>query len=71
MGLIGTRSTTKEIPGINQIVVKNRARIVDGQAAVIALETLRKDPGNPALRQAFEAHQQNLGFGLLLKKVCS
>jgi len=68
MGLIGTRSTTKEIPGINQIVVKNRARIVDGQAAVLALEALRRDPTNPVLRSAFESHQQNLGFGLLLKK---
>jgi cytochrome d ubiquinol oxidase subunit I len=68
MGLIGTRSTSKQIPGINQIVAKNRARIVDGQAAVLALTALRKDPTNPVLRTAFEAHQQNLGFGLLLKK---
>ncbi|BEV73526.1 MULTISPECIES: cytochrome ubiquinol oxidase subunit I [unclassified Paludibacterium] len=68
MGLIGTRSTTKEIPGINQIVAKNRERIVDGQQAVIALEALRKAPDDPALRAAFEQHQANLGFGLLLKK---
>jgi len=71
MGLIGTRSTTREIPGINQIVEKNRERIVNGQAAVIALEALRKDPGNPALRAAFETHQADLGFGLLLKKYVS
>jgi cytochrome d ubiquinol oxidase subunit I len=68
MGLIGTRSTTREIPGINQIVVKNRARIVDGQLAVKALEALRKDPENPALQANFAAHEANLGFGLLLKK---
>lgn len=68
MGLIGTRSTTKEIPGINQIVEKNRVRILDGQLAVKALEALRKDPENPALRATFESHEANLGFGLLLKK---
>ncbi|MBV8049220.1 MAG: cytochrome ubiquinol oxidase subunit I [Paludibacterium sp.] len=68
MGLIGTRSTTKEIPGINQIVAKNRARIIDGQQAVIALEALRKSPDDAALRAAFEQHEANLGFGLLLKK---
>jgi cytochrome d ubiquinol oxidase subunit I len=68
MGMIGTRSTTKEIPGINQIVAKNRERIQDGRTAVIALEALRLDPDNPALQAAFAAHQADLGFGLLLKK---
>jgi cytochrome d ubiquinol oxidase subunit I len=68
MGIIGTRSTTREIPGINQIVAKNRERIVTGREAVIALEALRRDPTNPALRAAFEVHEADLGFGLLLKK---
>lgn len=68
LGLIGTRSTTKEIPGINQIVAINRARIVNGQQAVIALEALRKDQKNPALLSAFKVHEADLGFGLLLKK---
>jgi cytochrome d ubiquinol oxidase subunit I len=68
MGLIGTRSVTKEIPGIREIKAKNRERIVDGIAAVTALETLRKHRDDPVAREAFERHKANLGFGLLLKK---
>ena len=47
MGLIGTRSMTKEIPGINEIMAKNRERIVSGIEAVTALEALRKNPTTP------------------------
>ncbi|GAB4469537.1 MAG: cytochrome ubiquinol oxidase subunit I [Burkholderiaceae bacterium] len=68
MGLIGTRSVSKEIPGINEIMAKNRARIVSGIEAVSALETLRKDRDDAAARAVFERHQADLGFGLLLRK---
>ncbi|MDN0082083.1 cytochrome ubiquinol oxidase subunit I [Crenobacter sp. SG2305] len=68
MGVIGTRSLTKEIPGIHEIVAKNKHRIENGREAVIALEALRKDPQNAQLKAAFEAHEADLGFGLLLKK---
>ncbi len=70
MGLIGTRSVTKRIPGIAEIKAKNRERIVDGIAAVTALEALRKHrgEGEADARKAFEAHKADLGFGLLLKK---
>ena len=43
MGLIGTRSVSKQIPGIHEIKVRNRGRIVSGIEAVAALETLRKN----------------------------
>ena len=68
MGLIGTRSVSIEIPGINDIIATNRARIADGQNAVIALEALRRDPLNEAKRIEFEKYKNDLGFGLLLKK---
>lgn len=68
MGLIGTRSLDKQIPGIHEIVAKNRGRIENGRLAVIALEALRKDQNNPQLKAAFEVHKADLGFGLLLKK---
>jgi len=68
MGLIGTRSITKEIPGIHEIQAKNRERIVNGITAVTALETLRRDRGNEEARRTLEATQADLGFGLLLKK---
>jgi len=68
MGLIGTRSTTKVIPGIKEIRAKNRVRIENGIVAVAALDALRLNRGDATLRQAFEKHQADLGFGLLLKR---
>ena len=68
MGLIGTRSVDREIPGIHEIVARNRQRIDTGIVAVKALETLRADRGNAAALAAFDAHKADLGFGLLLKK---
>ncbi|HEY9095291.1 MAG TPA: cytochrome ubiquinol oxidase subunit I [Hydrogenophaga sp.] len=68
MGLIGTRSLSKEIPGIHEIKEKNRARIENGIHAVTALETLRQQPDDAAAREAFEQRKADLGFGLLLKK---
>ncbi len=68
MGLIGTRSVSKEIPGIHDIMAANRARIVSGQQAVVALDKLRINRGDTAAQAQLKAHQADLGFGLLLKK---
>ena len=71
LGVIGTRSFSKEISGIHQIKDKNRARILGGVQAVAALEALRANPDDGAAKLAFERHQADLGFGLLLKKYVS
>ncbi|MDD3483996.1 cytochrome ubiquinol oxidase subunit I [Azovibrio restrictus] len=72
MGIIGTRSLDKEIPGIKQIEAENRERIASGAKAVLALETLRNRQAGAAAKEAalpvFEAHKADLGFGLLLKQ---
>jgi cytochrome d ubiquinol oxidase subunit I len=68
MGLIGTRSISKEIPGIHEIKAKNRLRIERGIVAVNALEALRKHRDDPVAKETFERHKADLGFGLLLKK---
>jgi cytochrome d ubiquinol oxidase subunit I len=68
LGLIATRSTTEEIPGIKDIRAQNRERIQSGILAVKALERLRKDAANADAKLVFEAHKQDLGYGLLLKK---
>jgi cytochrome d ubiquinol oxidase subunit I len=68
MGLIATRSLDQEIPGIREIVARNRERVEVGVEAVRLLEALRADPGNVELRQRFDAVKDDLGFGLLLKK---
>ena len=68
MGLIGTRSLDKELPGLNQIYALNRERVTVGVEAVKLLEALRKNPQDAALREAFDKVKDDLGFGLLLKK---
>ena len=68
LGLIGTRSASKAIPGIKEISEGNRERIVSGIQAVTALERLRGDPRDEALRATFERHKADLGYGLLLRK---
>lgn len=68
MGLMGTRSLSQEIVGINPLVEKAAERIVNGQRAVTLLEALRKDTGNAALRQQFDEVKADLGYGLLLKR---
>jgi len=71
MGLIGTRSTTQQIPGIVEIKQKNRLRILNGIQAVATLEALRVHPDDQALRARFNALKPDLGFGLLLKRYTS
>jgi cytochrome d ubiquinol oxidase subunit I len=68
MGLIGTRSLSRQIPGIHEIKARNRGRIINGITAVAALETLRQHRDDPVARQVLQATQGDLGFGLLLKK---
>src|ERR1019366_6986321 len=54
MGLIGTRSISKEIPGIREIRAKNRLRIENGIVAVAALDALRQHRDDPVALQTFE-----------------
>ncbi|HET8695458.1 MAG TPA: cytochrome ubiquinol oxidase subunit I [Aquabacterium sp.] len=68
MGLIGTRSVDKQIPGIREIKEKNRTRIESGIVAVKALEALRKNRRDTAAAETLRQHQADLGFGLLLRK---
>lgn len=68
MGIIGTRSLDKQLAGIHDIVAENAKRIESGRHAVLALEKLRQDKNDSEARKIFAAHQENLGFGLLLKQ---
>jgi cytochrome d ubiquinol oxidase subunit I len=69
LGLLATRSTDKVLPGIDELEAKAAERIKSGIEAVIALEILRADKNaDPAVRERFEAHKADLGYGLLLKK---
>ena len=72
MGLIGTRSISNEIPGINDLVMLAEVRIRQGIQAYDALEEIRALGGNatvpPSLQARFEANSAVLGYALLLKR---
>ena len=72
MGLIGTRSLTTEIPGINELVARAETHIRDGIVAYDALQQIRAVKGGasvpPQVQVAFEEHGHTLGYALLLKR---
>ena len=70
MGLIGTRSLTTEIPGINDLVAQAEDRIRSGLIAYDALMHIRekRDAADPTIMATFEEHSADLGFAFLLKK---
>jgi cytochrome d ubiquinol oxidase subunit I len=72
MGLIGTRSLTTVIPGIEELVDHARSRIRQGLIAYDALQRIREAGSTttvPAeVREAFEANGADLGYALLLKR---
>jgi cytochrome d ubiquinol oxidase subunit I len=70
MGLIGTRSLTGEVPGIDALVKLADVRIRQGVQSYDALEQIRALNGAPvpaALTARFEEHSAQLGYALLLK----
>lgn len=72
MGLIGTRSLTTEIPGIDDLVAGAEDRIRDGILAFDALQQIQATNGGtrppPQAQAAFEEHGHALGYALLLKR---
>ncbi len=66
LGLIATRSVDKPVTGIFELVAHAKERITSGQEAHAALQLLRQDPEDVTARERFDAHQQDLGYGLLL-----
>jgi cytochrome d ubiquinol oxidase subunit I len=68
MGIIGTRSLDRQIPGIEQIVAEDEKRIRAGIGAYDALEKLKANRSDAAVRAAFDASSKDLGYALLLKQ---
>lgn len=70
MGLIGTRSLTREIPGIADLVKQAEGRVRSGIVAYNALMDYRANKGkvSPDVAKTFEDHSKDLGFALLLKR---
>ena len=70
MGLIGTRSLTREIAGIDDLIAEADERIRSGILAYDALMTIRndRDATAPEVRATFEKHGGDLGYAFLLKR---
>jgi cytochrome d ubiquinol oxidase subunit I len=68
LGLIATRSTDREVPGIYELVANARARIANGVPAWAALRALRADPHDAAARASLAEHAADLGYALLLRR---
>ncbi|QKV17020.1 cytochrome ubiquinol oxidase subunit I [Oricola thermophila] len=70
MGLIGTRSLTQVIPGIDELVATAEQRIRSGIVAYDALVRLRteRETAPQEVRDTFEEHSADLGFAFLLRR---
>lgn len=68
MGLISTRSIDTPVPGIKELVENNAQRIRSGMLAYEALTRLRQNRQDPDARRDFDAHVNDLGYALLLKR---
>jgi cytochrome d ubiquinol oxidase subunit I len=69
LGLIATRSFDQPVLGIFDLVARARMHIAGGMLAYGALQRLRSGPADrpdAGALQIFEAHQADLGYGLLL-----
>jgi cytochrome d ubiquinol oxidase subunit I len=67
-GLIITRSIDTPVPGIKQLVAENETRIRNGMIAYDLLEKLRQGDRSDPIKTAFKERQDDLGYGLLLKR---
>ena len=67
-GIIVTRSIDTPIAGVKDLIAQNRERIRSGMLAYGAMQKIRGGDASAQNRQLFERHQENLGYGLLLKR---
>src|SRR6202790_2179252 len=68
LGLISTRSTDQQIPGIFDLVQKAEGKVRNGLVAYDALQKLKKDHSDSAARAVFDRTGGDLGYALLLKR---
>lgn len=68
LGLIATRSIHEPVYGILDLVEEARFRIKSGVLAYNALNQLQSNFDNKELEHIFNANQENIGYGFLLKR---
>ena len=69
LGLIDTRSISKEVPGIKELVAHAEYRIRSGLIAYDALQKIKANRNDPEERNRLEQTADDLGYALLLKKI--
>ncbi|MDF1827186.1 MAG: cytochrome ubiquinol oxidase subunit I [Legionellaceae bacterium] len=68
LGLIATRSLNEPLTGISELIDESKERIRHGMLAYDALARLQQDKNDAEALAEFKAHQDDLGYGLLLKR---
>ncbi|MBA3660455.1 MAG: cytochrome ubiquinol oxidase subunit I [Gammaproteobacteria bacterium] len=68
LGLIVTRSINRPVYGIVDLVEEAKHRMYSGILAYDALTALQLDPTNKRAEDILDANQNNIGYGLLLKR---
>lgn len=68
LGLIATRSLDKPVIGLDDLEKAHEVRIRSGQIAYVALTKLRAGDKSVETRAVFDAHAEDVGYGLLLKQ---
>ncbi|EAR08773.1 cytochrome ubiquinol oxidase subunit I [Reinekea blandensis] len=67
MGIIATRSLDEEVTGLKDLKEEHRDYIESGLIAYNLLDDVRDGSATPAEQQQFDAHQENLGYALLVE----
>ena len=68
LGIIATRSFTEQLPGIEELVHQAKPRIEKGMKAYAAMHALQKSPTDQKALALLKEYQDDLGYGLLLKR---
>ncbi len=68
LGIIGTRSFTQQIPGIDDLIAHAQERIRSGLVAYDALERIKQNRSDRPAAAQLADHAADLGYALLLKR---
>ena len=68
LSLLVTHSLSGTVDGVDRLERQATQKIENGIPAVLALETLSKDPHDAAARAQFDAHKDDLGYGFLVQR---
>ena len=69
LGIVATRSLTEPVVGLKDIIAHSEVRIRSGILGYGALQKLKAGAADAQTRAVFDAHQADLGYALLLKRI--